>query len=550
MNFQSLSMRAKLGASFGLMVLLIVFLSGVSIKDMSSAKGQFHDFVTGIDARAHIAQEIRTAVDRRAVAARNLVLATKASDREVERQAVTKAHEDVQKRLGQLKQAVDKPGIPANVKSLVADIEKIEKSYGPVALAIVDLALADKRDEAIAKINDECRPLLAALIGKTDEYQHTTDERSKQLVETSELDFEAQRRILVGLALLATAIAVLCGVLITRGVLRALGAEPDALSKAASKVASGDLSSIAGAGAAPAGSVLASLSAMQQNLASIVTKVRGATDSISTGTSEIAMGNVDLSQRTEEQASALQQTAATMEEFTSTIRNNAENAKVADQLAINASAVATQGGEVVSKVVDTMKAINDSSRKISDIIGVIDGIAFQTNILALNAAVEAARAGEQGRGFAVVATEVRNLAQRSATAAKEIKALINESVEKVSMGTSLVDQAGRTMAEVVGAIKRVSDIVGEISSASAEQSSGVAQIGQAVNQMDQATQQNAALVEEGAAAAQSLELQAKQLTEAVQAFKLEDPVENSLGQAVAQRHSMPTIRPQVRLARA
>lgn len=550
MNFQSLSMRAKLGASFGLMVLLIVFLSGVSIKDMSSAKGQFHDFVTGIDARAHIAQEIRTAVDRRAVAARNLVLATKASDREVERQAVTKAHEDVQKRLGQLKQAVDKPGIPANVKSLVADIEKNEKSYGPVALAIVDLALADKRDEAIAKINDECRPLLAALIGKTDEYQHTTDERSKQLVETSELDFEAQRRILVGLALLATAIAVLCGVLITRGVLRALGAEPDALSKAASKVASGDLSSIAGAGAAPAGSVLASLSAMQQNLASIVTKVRGATDSISTGTSEIAMGNVDLSQRTEEQASALQQTAATMEEFTSTIRNNAENAKVADQLAINASAVATQGGEVVSKVVDTMKAINDSSRKISDIIGVIDGIAFQTNILALNAAVEAARAGEQGRGFAVVATEVRNLAQRSATAAKEIKALINESVEKVSMGTSLVDQAGRTMAEVVGAIKRVSDIVGEISSASAEQSSGVAQIGQAVNQMDQATQQNAALVEEGAAAAQSLELQAKQLTEAVQAFKLEDPVENSLGQAVAQRHSMPRIRPQVRLARA
>ena len=550
MNFQSLSMRAKLGASFGLMVLLIVFLSGVSIKDMSSAKGQFHDFVTGIDARAHIAQEIRTAVDRRAVAVRNLVLATKASDREVERQAVTKAHEDVQKRLGQLKQAVDKPGITANVKSLVADIEKIEKSYGPVALAIVDLALADKRDEAIAKINDECRPLLAALIGKTDEYQHTTDERSKQLVETSELDFEAQRRILVGLALLATAIAVLCGVLITRGVLRALGAEPDALSKAASKVASGDLSSIAGAGAAPAGSVLASLSAMQQNLASIVTKVRGATDSISTGTSEIAMGNVDLSQRTEEQASALQQTAATMEEFTSTIRNNAENAKVADQLAINASAVATQGGEVVSKVVDTMKAINDSSRKISDIIGVIDGIAFQTNILALNAAVEAARAGEQGRGFAVVATEVRNLAQRSATAAKEIKALINESVEKVSMGTSLVDQAGRTMAEVVGAIKRVSDIVGEISSASAEQSSSVAQIGQAVNQMDQATQQNAALVEEGAAAAQSLELQAKQLTEAVQAFKLEDPVENSLGQAVAQRHSMPTIRPQVRLARA
>ena len=535
MGVQNMTLRAKLGLSFGLMVVLIVVLSAVSIKDMGSAKVQFHDFVTGINARAHLAQEIRSAVDRRAVAARNLVLATKPAERDAEKAAVAKAHEDVQKRLSLLQQAVEGPGIPANVKTLVADLAKIEQSYGPVALSIVDLAMADKKDEAIAKINDECRPLLAALIAKTSEYQKTTDDRSQQLVDSSEADFEFQRRLLIGLALLATVIAAACGVAITRGVLRALGAEPDALSSAASKVAGGNLSSIAGASAAPDGSVLASLSAMQQNLASIVSKVRGATDSISTGTSEIAMGNADLSQRTEEQASALQQTAATMEEFTSTIRNNAENAKTADQLAISASAVATRGGEVVSKVVDTMKDINNSSRKISDIIGVIDGIAFQTNILALNAAVEAARAGEQGRGFAVVATEVRNLAQRSASAAKEIKTLINDSVEKVSLGTGLVDQAGQTMAEVVGAIKRVTDIVGEISSASSEQSTGISQIGQAVNQMDHATQQNAALVEQSAAAAKSLELQAQQLTEAVRTFTLEDAAAPAFGHSAAAR---------------
>jgi methyl-accepting chemotaxis protein len=549
MNFQSMGMRVKLGMAFGFMVLLIVLLSGVSIKDMGEAKNQFHDFVNGVNARGHLAQEIRTAVDRRAVAARNLVLAAKDSDRDAEKIAVAQAHEDVQKRLGQLKRAIDMPGIPANVKALVADIEKIEQSYGPVALSIVELALANKRDQAIAKINDECRPLLAALIGKTNEYQRITDERARQLVEASESGFEFQRRVLIGFALLATAIGVVCGVLITRSVLRALGTEPDALSKAASKIAEGNLSRVAGANAAPAGSVLASLSAMQQNLASIVSNVRSATDSISTGTGEIAMGNADLSQRTEEQASALQQTAATMEEFTSTIRNNAENAKVADQLAISASAVATRGGDVVARVVDTMKDINESSRKISEIIGVIDGIAFQTNILALNAAVEAARAGEQGRGFAVVATEVRNLAHRSASAAKEIKVLINESVAKVSLGTGLVDQAGQTMVEVVGAIKRVTDIVGEISSASTEQSSGVSQIGQAVNQMDQATQQNAALVEQSAAAAQSLEIQAQRLSEAVHAFKLEETALESVGLATASRPILPG-RPRPRLAPA
>ena len=268
------------------------------------------------------------------------------------------------------------------------------------------------------------------------------------------------------------------------------------------------------------GDLLRTMNRMQTRLSDVVEAIRGGADSVATASSQIAQGNLDLSQRTEEQASALQQTAATMEELGATVRLNADSAQQANQLARGASSVAVQGGEVVGQVVATMQGIHDSSRKIGDIIGTIDGIAFQTNILALNAAVEAARAGEQGRGFAVVASEVRSLAQRSAGAAKEIKALIGRSVEQVEQGTALVDQAGKTMCEIVGSVQRVSDIVAEIASASTEQSSGVHQVGEAVSQMDQVTQQNAALVDESAAAAENLQGQARQLVQAVAVFRL------------------------------
>ena len=310
------------------------------------------------------------------------------------------------------------------------------------------------------------------------------------------------------------------GLLLTRSIFRLLGAEPAEATAAVNAVAKGDLTVSIPVRSGDSGSLMASLASMRDSLVRVVTEVRSNSESVATASAQIAQGNQDLSGRTEQQASALQETAATMEELSSTVRHNTDSARQASQWAQGASAVAARGGEVVGQVVTTMQGINDSSRKIGDIITVIDSIAFQTNILALNAAVEAARAGEQGRGFAVVASEVRSLAQRSAEAAKEIKSLISRSVEQVEQGTTLVDQAGKTMDEIVSSIRRVTDIVAEISSASVEQSSGLQQVGEAVGQMDRATQQNAALVEESAAAAESLRDQAQQLVQVVAVFKL------------------------------
>ena len=389
------------------------------------------------------------------------------------------------------------------------------------------LALHDRAIEASRKNDNERARDLLQKEGATlfDHASETLDrlivlnhEGSVQESQTSEAAFSSAR-VAMGLgALAALAVAAVAGVWLVRSIAGPLRQAVDA----ADRVAGGDFTQpIRSEGDDEAARVLQALARMQEGLAGVVAGVRISADGVATASVQIAQGNQDLSQRTEEQASALQQTAATMEQLNATVRNNADSARQANQLALGASGVAAQGGEVVGRVVTTMHQISDSSRKIADIIGTIDGIAFQTNILALNAAVEAARAGEQGRGFAVVAGEVRVLAQRSAEAAKEIKTLINRSVEQVEQGSGLVGEAGKTMSEIVAAIQRVSDIVGEISSASVEQSSGIAQVGDAISQMDQTTQQNAALVEESAAAAESLKGQAQQLVEAVAVFRLE-----------------------------
>jgi methyl-accepting chemotaxis protein len=362
--------------------------------------------------------------------------------------------------------------------------------------------------------------LFDELLGEIDGLIKLNYDGGQAAADAAETTYQTARVATAALLVVAVAVGALLALVITRGLLRQLGGEPSTATQIARAVAEGDLSTPIQLRVGDTDSLMARLQRMQHALTETVGGVRRGAESVSSASGEIAQGNQDLSSRTEQQASALEQTAATMEQLGATVRTNADNARQASELAAGASSVARRGGAVVGEVVETMKGINDSSRRIADIIGTIDGIAFQTNILALNAAVEAARAGEQGRGFAVVAGEVRSLAQRSADAAREIKGLITASVERVEHGSTLVGRAGATMGEIVAAIQRVNEIVNEISTASTEQSNGVSQVGQAVTDLDRSTQQNAALVEQSAAAAESLKLQAGMLVDAVAVFKL------------------------------
>ena len=429
----------------------------------------------------------------------------------------------------------------AEVESNIANIAKIWDAYLETSQTSEQTVLSKKFSEDRTRfVQEGLRPAIAALgANNIPEANRIVVEKIRPLYEPvntgivalmklqldqakAEYDaamsrYEAIRIVSIGAILVGVLFAVAFGLTLVRGISRSLGQAMDA----ANAVAQGDLThAIRVDGQDEVAQLLKALAAMQLDLANVVSNVRSGSLGVATASSQIASGNNDLSARTEQQASALEETAASMEELSATVKTNADSARQANQLAQSASAVAIEGGQVVAQVVDTMKGINDSSKKMADIISVIEGIAFQTNILALNAAVEAARAGEQGRGFAVVASEVRSLAGRSADAAKEIKGLISASVERVEHGTVLVDQAGTTMTNVVSSIKRVTDLMGEISAASNEQAVGVAQVGEAVMQMDQVTQQNAAMVEEMAAAASSLQSQAQDLVQTVAVFKL------------------------------
>jgi methyl-accepting chemotaxis protein len=406
--------------------------------------------------------------------------------------------------------------ISAEVRELVAKAAPLVKVYVESAASIQALARKDlaTAELEVPKFQKAFENLEVALEAQSEGVAKNVEEFS---IDVHRLAVNAKIIVGSGLALAAALLVV-----VSLWLARLLSAPLVLAVDMADRLADGDLTAtVRPVGNEETQRLMSALDRMQTHIAGIVRSVQQGAQSVSSASAEIAQGNHALSARTEQQASALEQTAASMEELNSTVQQNAENARQANQLAMSASTVAVQGGEVVGQVVQTMKGINEASRKIGDIISVIDGIAFQTNILALNAAVEAARAGEQGRGFAVVASEVRSLAGRSAEAAKEIKTLINDSVTRVAQGTALVDQAGATMTEVVGSIRRVTEIMGEISASSNEQSTGVAQVGEAVGQMDQSTQQNAALVEEMAAAASSLKSQAGELVQAVAAFKLE-----------------------------
>ncbi len=405
-------------------------------------------------------------------------------------------------------------------KALLADVKARRAAYGKSRNQVLELKKAGHHDKAVALMFTETNALQTVYINA---WKTFIDHEGKQLaggVQTAERDYQRATAGLYGVLAVAMLAGLGVAFALTRWVLVALGGEPTYAAAVAGRIAVGDLSADVQIQPGDQSSLLFAMKTMRDNLFQIVGQVRAGTDSIATATAEIASGNMDLSVRTEQQASSLQQTASSMEELTVTVKQNSASAQQANALAASASSVAAKGGEAVARVVDTMGAINVSSRRVVDIIGVIDGIAFQTNILALNAAVEAARAGEQGRGFAVVATEVRSLAQRSAAAAKEIKTLIGQSVDEVEAGTRLVDEAGNTMRDVVTSVKRVSDIIGEITGASAQQSEGIEEVNRAVAQMDQATQQNAALVEESAAAAGALQSQAAALAGVVGSFKL------------------------------
>src|SRR5471030_2508540 len=510
-----LRLATKLGLAFATVLALTVFVGGFSIVKLAQVNSTATQLSAHWMPAMRAIEDIKSQIAR--IRTRELQYIISNDPAEMEKYDKVIANDLID--LGKMQDDYVKLLLTSEEKAAYANFTSMWERYMAEDAKIRAAARTNDDETAKTLIRGESNKLIVALRGQVDQLVKLYGEGGNALARNGDALYASSRGWIIALLAGSVALGALGAWLITRWLVQRLGGEPDYAVTVAGKIAAGELS-------VPIrtrdGDNSSLLFAMRTSLAGIVGQVRGATTVIASASHQIAAGNLDLSSRTEEQASTLEQTAASMEELTSTVRQNADSVRQANELALSASDIAQKGGEVVAQVVDTMGSINTSSRKIADIIGVIDGIAFQTNILALNAAVEAARAGEQGRGFAVVATEVRNLAQRSAAAAKEIKALIADSVGQVDIGNALVARAGATIEEVVASVRRVTDIMSEITTAGHEQSIGIEQVNQAITQMDTVTQQNATLVQQAAASSQSMQDEASALAQLVSIFHLSD----------------------------
>ncbi|NMM37038.1 MAG: HAMP domain-containing protein [Glaciimonas sp.] len=512
------SISTRLSAGFAAVLILMLAIAGLGISRLQAVGEVVHTMSSETMAIERLGAEWFTEISVNS--ARTVAVAR--TDEPESQQYFKEQIRITANKISAIQKSLEPMIASAGGKALLLHIAEKRKLYATVGDAVLELKRTGRNAVADQMIEEKFLPAVDAYLSSARQLIVYQQNLSQALATQADRHFQNGRILMASLSVAALLLGLACAWLISRSISIPLHAAV----QIAQRVAAGDLSAqIVATGKDETGQLLAALRDMNTALHQVIGDVRFGVDTIALASGEIATGNADLSSRTEEQASALEETASSMEQLTATVHQNTDHARQAAQLAVSASSVAVKGGQVVSQVVDTMGSIKASSHKIADIISVIDGISFQTNILALNAAVEAAHAGEQGRGFAVVASEVRNLAQRSAAAAKEIKALIDDSVRQVDQGSELVDAAGQTMSEIVSSVQRVADIMSEITAASQEQSAGIEQVNQAIGQMDEMTQQNAALVEQAAAAAESLQGQAVSLAQAVSVFKLSKKAE-------------------------